>query len=45
MGLVYLAKAGNDSFLERWIDAFIRENPRLFGRRGVETRSDGDSAG
>jgi hypothetical protein len=33
MGLGYLHTKGSDSFIERWIEAFIRANPRLF-RRG-----------
>ena len=32
LGYGYLVSAGNDSFLERWIDSFIEANPRLFGR-------------
>lgn len=31
LGYGYLSKAGNESFLERWIDGFIESNPRLFG--------------
>ncbi len=31
-GWVYLRTLGSESFLERWIDAFIESNPRLFGR-------------
>ena len=34
LGFAYLSKAGNDSFLERWIDGFIAANPRLFRRGG-----------
>lgn len=30
MGWGYLRTAGSDSFLERWIGNFIRENPHLF---------------
>lgn len=30
IGWSYLRKAGSDSFLERWISAFVRSNPRLF---------------
>lgn len=30
LGWSYLSKAGNNSFLERWIAAFVRSNPRLF---------------
>ena len=30
MGYSYLRKAGNTSFLERWIDRFINNNPRFF---------------
>ena len=33
MGYGYLKTAGSQSFLEKWIDAFIEANPRLF-RRG-----------
>jgi uncharacterized membrane protein YjdF len=33
LGYGYLKAAGNSSFLERWISAFIRTNPRLFGRQ------------
>ncbi len=32
LGFLYITTAGNDSFLERWIDGFIGENPRLFGK-------------
>ncbi|MBC8328842.1 MAG: hypothetical protein H8E31_08860 [Planctomycetes bacterium] len=32
MGYFYLRVAGNKSFLERWIDAFIQGNPRFFGK-------------
>lgn len=32
LGYSYLRTAGNRSFLERWIDAFIEANPRFFGR-------------
>ena len=31
LGYGYLRTAGNDSFLERWIDRFVEDNPRLFG--------------
>lgn len=30
LGWSYLHKAGSDSFLERWISAFVVSNPRLF---------------
>jgi len=30
LGWMYLRTAGNDSFLERWIVAFVRANPRIF---------------
>jgi hypothetical protein len=30
LGYVYMKRPGEDSFLERWIGAFIRSNPRLF---------------
>ena len=30
LGWSYLSKTGNNSFLERWIAAFVRANPRLF---------------
>lgn len=33
LGYGYLRAAGSRSFLERWILAFIRANPRLFRRR------------
>ncbi|NQU49738.1 MAG: hypothetical protein HQ519_13890 [Planctomycetes bacterium] len=33
LGYSYLRAAGNRSFLERWIDAFIEANPRFFGRK------------
>lgn len=33
LGWSYLLKAGSDSFLERWIKAFIDANPRLFNSR------------
>jgi len=33
LGYGYLKTAGNRSFLERWIQAFIRANPALFSRR------------
>lgn len=33
LGWGYLCKKGRDSFLEAWIDDFIRKNPRLFHRR------------
>jgi hypothetical protein len=31
MGFGYLKAAGNESFLEQWIDGFIDTNPRMFG--------------
>ncbi|MGD2047683.1 MAG: hypothetical protein PVJ80_03120 [Gemmatimonadota bacterium] len=31
MGYGYLKTAGNESFLEKWIDGFIESNPRMFG--------------
>jgi hypothetical protein len=31
-GWFWLRTDGTDSFLERWIDSFIRSNPRMFGR-------------
>lgn len=31
LGYGYLRTAGTDSFLERWIDSFIKGNPRMFG--------------
>jgi len=33
LGYGYIKVAGNTSFLERWIDAFIEANPRLFRKR------------
>ncbi|MDZ7748103.1 MAG: hypothetical protein U5K43_04010 [Halofilum sp. (in: g-proteobacteria)] len=33
LGYGYTRAAGHASFLERWIDAFIRANPRLFSRQ------------
>jgi uncharacterized membrane protein YjdF len=33
LGYGYIKTARNESFLERWIDAFIRGNPRLFKRK------------
>lgn len=33
LGYGYLKTAGNKSFLERWIHAFIKSNPRFFKRR------------
>ena len=30
LGYVYLKRPGDDSFLERWIERFIRSNPRVF---------------
>jgi hypothetical protein len=32
LGYGYLKTAGNHSFLERWIQAFIQRNPRFFGQ-------------
>jgi uncharacterized membrane protein YjdF len=40
MGYGYLMTAGNESFLEQWIERFVRSNPRLFGR-GQESRDEG----
>lgn len=34
LGYGYIRTARNESFLERWINAFIEKNPRLLGRRG-----------
>ena len=31
LGYGYLRTAGSDSFLERWIDRFLDDNPHLFG--------------
>ena len=31
LGYTYLSTAGSDSFLEKWIDGFVRDNPRFFG--------------
>lgn len=36
LGWFYLNKVGSESFLERWIDAFVRGNPHLF----TSSRSD-----
>lgn len=33
LGYGYLKTARNESFLERWINAFIKNNPRFFNRR------------
>jgi uncharacterized membrane protein YjdF len=33
LGYGYLKTARNESFLERWIHAFIKSNPRFFNRR------------
>lgn len=33
LGYGYIKTARNESFLERWIDAFIKSNPRFFKRR------------
>ena len=30
LGWVYMRAAGNDSFLEQWIEAFVHANPRIF---------------
>ena len=32
LGYGWLRTTGTDSFLERWIEAFVDANPRLFGR-------------
>ncbi|MFO7593513.1 MAG: hypothetical protein R6X15_05645 [Pseudomonadota bacterium] len=32
LGYSYLKTAGNESFLERWINSFIKKNPGLFDR-------------
>jgi hypothetical protein len=32
LGYGYVKTARNESFLERWIQAFIKSNPRLFNR-------------
>lgn len=32
LGWAYMRAAGNDSFLERWISAFVHANPRIFSR-------------
>ena len=38
LGFGYLRTAGTNSFLERWIDAFIESNPRMFPKRsGTES--------
>jgi len=31
LGYLYLKATENESFLERWIDAYIKTNPRFFG--------------
>ncbi len=36
LGWLYMRTAGNTSFLERWIEGFIRANPRLFRADGGE---------
>jgi hypothetical protein len=36
MGYRYLMTAGNESFLEQWIDSFIESNPGMFGKGGEE---------
>ena len=36
MGYGYLMTAGNESFLEQWIERFIESNPRFFGRDDPE---------
>lgn len=33
LGYSYMKTAGNESFLEQWIDSFIRHNPRLFRKK------------
>lgn len=33
LGYRYLKRPGKDSFLEQWIDAFIKRNPRFFKKR------------
>ena len=33
LGWSYLRAVGSDSFLERWIDAFIETNPQMFPLR------------
>jgi uncharacterized membrane protein YjdF len=33
MGYGYLKTAGNTSFLERWIDAFVEANPKMFNKK------------
>ncbi|MBC8192743.1 MAG: hypothetical protein ISR87_13315 [Candidatus Marinimicrobia bacterium] len=32
LGYGYLKKAGNTSFLERWIDNFVESNPKMFSK-------------
>jgi len=32
LGYGYLRTAGNESFLERWIENFVETNPQLFNR-------------
>ena len=32
-GYLHIRRASRESFVERWIDSFIRRNPRLFGNR------------
>lgn len=32
LGYGYVKTANNESFLERWIDSFIKSNPQFFGR-------------
>lgn len=32
LGYGYIKTANNESFLERWIDSFIKTNPQFFGR-------------
>ena len=34
LGYGYVKTAGNQSFLEHWIDSFIKSNSRFFGRHG-----------
>jgi uncharacterized membrane protein YjdF len=42
LGYFYLKSPAPDSFLERWIMAFIRHNPQLFKRVGSEPRDFSD---
>lgn len=41
LGYVYLKSPAPDSFLERWIVVFIRQNPRIFGRKVLLGSSEG----